>query len=85
MKPREEEKPKKMSKADRMFEELGYEYNAKIYQFCANVYDYKNDKTDKWIRFDGSDRKIIFMTQNSTMYMQELKAINKKCEELGWI
>lgn len=74
-----------MSEADKMFEELGYEYIEHIYQYGGNVYDYKNDKIDKWIRFNENDREVIFVTRKSSYSMEELKAINKKCEELGWL
>ena len=70
-----------MSEADEMFEKLDYKKieksNKIIYREkmgllipIAEIVFYKNNK---WIRV------------NFNLDMQELKAINKKCEELGWI
>lgn len=72
--------------ADEMFKELRYKYIERIYVSGNNIYDYllKNEQTGeilKWIRL--SDRKVIFMEGNK-FNMQELQAINKKVEELGW-
>lgn len=70
-----------MSEADEMFEKLDYKkieksnkiiYREKMGLLIPNaeIVFYKNDK---WIGV------------NFNLDMQELKAINKKCEELGWI
>jgi hypothetical protein len=69
--------------AKEMFEELGY----KIYKgFCyieytkekpINRYQYDSYQ----IRFNDNDKKVSIY-QN--IDLQELKAINKQIEELGW-
>ena len=69
-----------MSKADKMFEELGTN-KIDICDFC--VYEGKINKISR-ILFNKVNKNIIFEGFN-TIGMQELKAINKKCEELGWI
>lgn len=66
--------------AKEMFEKLGYTYN----------------KWADYIRYDRGDDRILFWLSDQTyaveyyvsaMYveMAELKAINKQCEELGWL
>jgi len=71
--------------ADKLFEELGY---VKIIQDV--IYDgfweeYYNADMDKTISFNLTD-KILDITDDEGwgITMQELKAINKKCEEIGW-
>lgn len=75
--------------ADEMFEELGYEKNVNT----LTNFIYQNKKNNKEIRFykiykcveisliefEEYEGNSIFFT------MQELQAINKKCQELGWI
>ena len=70
-----------MSEADKMFEKLGY------------IEHFKNE-TNEVYRTDSSHclgRSTIFQYENKRILpspiitMQELKAINKKCEELGWL
>ena len=75
-----------MKSADELFEELGYkkiEENLSIYALCK----YKKDD-DNIIRFD-KDFEIHKTGEYSESYygitMQELKAINKKCSEMGWL
>lgn len=67
-----------MSKADKMFEKLGYKkttndmaeiYTKKIIRGIRQLAFHK----DKHINLD-----IEFMT------LEELQAINEKCKELGW-
>ena len=74
-----------MSEADKMFEELGYVIDSTYYQFEHHIVYCKNSTR---IDFDIS-RVTVYKYDiggyNSSMSMQELKAINKKCEELGWI
>lgn len=83
-----------MSKADRLFEELGYgicddihriEYylhqNFTHFKVIKKIYFYKIEKDiciEEWNVTEG-----IRISTNITM--QELKAINLKCRELGWI
>lgn len=86
-----------MSKADTMFEELGYkkEESFNLISFDKEFNDKyrgfnKNKKTFKClytITFD-IDNKTFYKGSNcrhNTITMQELQAINQKCKELGWI
>lgn len=75
-----------MSEADKLFEELGYKlvkateyrsYYLKYYKDDDNIIYF--DKDDKTIHKDGEYAETCY-----GITMQELKAINKKCEELGW-
>ena len=72
--------------ADKIFEELGYEKVSDIRENIGYVY-FKKEKHPIYYEYP----KIIFHNkikkltiQNDYLSMQELKAINKKCEELGW-
>ena len=78
-----------MSEADKMFEELGYKkeeiitegmHNIKYYKDDDNVIYFGKDDTGKTVRKDGEYSEYC-----DDITMQELKAINKKCLELGWI
>lgn len=69
-----------MSKADEMFEELGYKIDDENNYVTAF---YKNDKLfGQFINFYHA-----FKTFNKigSITMQELQAINEKCRELGWL
>ena len=78
-----------MSKADEMFEELGY---TKIEQLNEVRIVYKHKKHKKNIVFFTLNNRIGKENSNnfcvSGMYewftMQELQAINEKVKELGW-
>jgi hypothetical protein len=77
---------KKMSKADRTFEKLGY---VKIERKGYISYFYEGDRSN-WIKFRlevEGEYKPFRKQVKSNMYltMQELQAINKKCKELEWI
>lgn len=67
--------------ADKMFEELGYKKIVRNYK-SGRVYEYVTDELS-CIDFMCEDKSV--KVWNIGMSMQELKAINKKCEELGWI
>ena len=70
-----------MSEADKMFENLGYK---KVINFKEIVYE----NEDKIITFNLDKKGITctnFYSGFEIIDMQELQAINKKCEELGWI
>lgn len=76
-----------MSKADKMFEELGYE---RIPKRLNQMYDIKYYKDDDNVFYFNLERKNFLksgeydgMCDNITM--QELQAINEKVKELGWI
>lgn len=67
--------------ADEMFKELGY-YR---YDYLDHV-DYYNDKLEKFISFrkNGTFTCFDYNNEYKEITMQELQAINKKVEELGW-
>lgn len=73
-----------MSKADDMFKELGYKIGhtqwggLRFYKDEDNefVFDYARKSFFKCGKWDASCDNIT---------MQELKAINEKCKELGWL
>jgi len=83
---RYEEMYEKISQADKMFEELGYkkEKYDKGIMFYMPIQNF-DDKTQA-IKF-YNDKTIIKHSDNfqaEDITMQELKAINMKCKELGW-
>lgn len=70
-------------KADKMFKELGYE---KQKDYFGLIYRNKNNYAE--ITFDFGDETICAsIDDDESVYlsMEELQAINKKCEELGWL
>lgn len=72
-----------MSKADEMFEKLGYEKQRTYLDI--QLYKNKNDYAE--ITFDLRDKTIcVSNDENEAIYftMQELQAINEKVKELGW-
>lgn len=70
-----------MSKADEMFEKLGFKKICRKYRI---IYAIKHDFLipDSLITFY---KKYKWVGANFNLDMQELKAINEKCKELGWI
>lgn len=87
MKPKEKEKPKKISEADKLFEELGYKQQEDElfadYSKRNEEYDFDMDS----ITFNKNDKTFDACSgyELKGITMQELKAINKKCLELGWL
>ena len=71
-----------MSKADKMFEELGYKKKEHHYKTIGTTYEYENDD-GRCIDFICEDEEIRIW--NLRIDMQELQAINEKCKELGWL
>lgn len=70
-----------MSEADKMLEEAGYTKNEE--DNSAILYG-----RDPIIEFDLENKTISKCDEwgfHLAITMEELKAINKKCEELGWI
>lgn len=72
-----------MSEADKMFEELGYYKRGKE----KNYLEYINEKDNVRISFMQG---TVYIRENlncnpTSIYASEIMAINKKCEELGWI
>ena len=79
---------KQEDKALEMFEKLGYkldtiEENARLY--CRDILDCKTFgyKDSEMIYFDDEFNGIYF-TNKEHLDMEELQAINKQVEELGW-
>lgn len=72
-----------MSKADKMFEELGYK---KSYTQLKDIKYYKND--DNVIYFREAKKAFIKSGEYDGMCdditIQELQAINEKAKELSW-
>ena len=77
--------------ADELFEELGYELT--IIRLPRLIYHTKNsdvdskNKNDRFIEFNNYTMKIDLYRGDGSgldISFQELKAINKKVEELGW-
>lgn len=71
-----------MSKADDMFGKLGYE---KKETMIGEIYKNKRKCVDMYfIRPDELIEVGFYGDERQYLSMQELKAINKKIEELGW-
>lgn len=68
--------------ADEMFKKLGYLKLSDLSNKIKTVY--RNNK-GKHIQFNHLVKRVSFEGTCRWIDMQELKAINKKCEELGWI
>ena len=73
--------------AQEMFEELRYEFSEdeyeKIYSKKLNVED--TDYTLKVIGFNKNCKTIDVSIGNGVLTLNELKAINQQCKELGWL
>lgn len=71
-------------RAKEMFEELGRIQTTTEYDDYKSDIDYLDEKTEQTnIFFDLESKKIGFINIYK-ITMQELKAINKQVEELGW-
>ena len=83
-----------MSEADKMFEMLGYKKHVG-YDGNAIRYTKRRSNHEKWILFNTPAKLVSFLNSYDDVMMSnhvdvfisldELKAINKKCEELGWL
>lgn len=82
-----------MKTADEMFEDLGYKKEKGI---CEEYESYQKPEYDKhylkMITFDTKSNLLNIHTENlicfnvtTILNTQELQAINKKCQEMGWI
>lgn len=70
--------------AREMFEELGYEYDDKKSRVIANLYD-RDDTLSIHIAFNKANQRIGIDCLAAALDMDELQAINKQVEELGWL
>lgn len=87
--------------ADEMFEELGYMISEEIDKrkdkySCGIQFKKENNITVKYIEFYYYHKQICIFEEQyirdeivrhkcNILDMQELQAINKKCEELNWL
>lgn len=71
-----------MSEADRLFEKLGYKKEEASWKEDNKKHFIEYNTDDTQIQFSIDTRHILI---TNILNMQELQAINKKCEELGWI
>lgn len=74
-----------------MFEELGYQLERNDYLSCGDIF-YRGfhvckHKVSQDIRFKPKDKIITAICPIGVIEidMPTLKAINKQCEELGWL
>lgn len=74
-----------MKTAGEMFKELGYKIQ-RSEPINEVYYEYYNNNTRDIIQF-WYDKTVSKYNEDEVDYitMQELQAINKKCQELGWI
>ena len=70
-----------MTKADKLFKELGYKKTEDDYKI---YYESKADQATGYISF-VFDKKCKNINIDTFISMPKLKAIIKKCEELGWL
>ena len=75
-----------MSKADEMFEKLGYKKNNR--QDCWLEYYREQFEVEKKVAFEKNIHVFFVETKTGESMpasMDELQAIIQKCKELGWI
>lgn len=73
-----------MSKADKMFEEMGYVLTKE--RFAVEIVVHRYQKGNKIITFKIKEKYFIVVDlEEDGINMQELQAINEKCKELEWI
>ena len=72
-----------MSKADKMFEELGYE--KQLHPIISDFISYK--KTNESIGFFPADNAYVKLSDGliEIITVKEHQAIHEKMKELGWI
>lgn len=72
--------------ADEMFEKLGYKKKDLDFVFSRFWEEWENEEFAKTFSFN-TEYQIIDITDENEygITIQELQAINKKCEEMGWI
>ena len=90
MRPLYESVKEDKSKADAMFEDLGYHKGYNIDKDGNKWGEYFFDKYYQCISFSYKDKAVCCYVKGSSdealyINMQELKAINQKCKELKWI
>ena len=75
-----------MKNAKEMFEELGYEKQKTINGMIGYIKRYEDRKMAMVIIFNSVGKTVIkyLNTEACVIFMNELQAINKQVEELGW-
>ena len=73
-----------MSKADEMFEKLGYEKHSSQSHERYDLYSADDEHLIR-IVFNVITKRIAIHCDNEALDIEELQAINKKCQELGWL
>lgn len=73
-----------MKTADKLFEELGYEKHSSKSNERFDLYSSDDEHLIR-IVFNPRTKRIAIHCYNKALDMQELQAINKKCQELGWV
>lgn len=89
-----------MSKADEMFEELGYKITEIVEPeenkyFCGIQFEKEEEVIKRYIEFYYYHKQIVLYgekkangetqkTKNTIIDIKELQAINEKVKELGW-
>lgn len=71
-----------MSEADKMFDELGYKKETHISRLVYKRINIEEEYEEEITFFHDGETVEKF---RRAITMPELNAINKKCEELGWI
>lgn len=72
--------------ADEMFKELGYKKKNLDIIFSRFWEEWENENLAKTFSFNTEYETIDITDENRHgITMQELQAINKKCQEKGWI
>lgn len=75
-----------MSKADEMFQELGYKKKNLDIVFLRFWEEWENKDLEKTFSFNTEYETLDVTDENEYgITMQELQAIYQKCKELGWI
>ncbi len=69
--------------ADEMFDELGYEKHSSKSHERFDLYSSDDEHLIR-IAFNLRTKRIAIYCDNDALDIQELQAINKKVEELGW-
>lgn len=75
-----------MKTADEMFGKLGYKKRNLGILFSRFWEEWENEDLAKTFSFNTEYETIDITDENKYgITMQELQAINKKCQELGWL
>lgn len=73
-----------MSKADEMFDILGYEKHSSKTHERFDLYNFDDEHLIR-IVFNNKTKRVAIHCDGDALDIEELQAINLKCRELGWI